>query len=161
MWNSINWPKKKSFDQTPNLTENFDQLKMSSEIQSTDPLSCHWLAQNLHRMVKRQPIDDDYSMKPMVTDITHDDWCFTDGDQYLTDRDQCLPDGSWGIQCCQPSKNCKNWSKIVKMEKDGLATLLLLMNYWENELLEMIQANTKLFFTEKNNTNKSNTIKLT
>ena len=24
--------KKKSFDQTPNLTENFDQLKMSSEI---------------------------------------------------------------------------------------------------------------------------------
>ena len=31
--------QKKSFDQTPNLTENFDQLKMSSEIQSTDPLS--------------------------------------------------------------------------------------------------------------------------
>jgi hypothetical protein len=24
--------KKKSFDQTPNLTENFDQLKRSSEI---------------------------------------------------------------------------------------------------------------------------------
>ncbi len=24
--------KKKSFDQTPNLTETFDQLKMSSEI---------------------------------------------------------------------------------------------------------------------------------
>ena len=31
--------KKKSFDQTPNLTENFDQLKMSIEIRSTDPLS--------------------------------------------------------------------------------------------------------------------------
>jgi hypothetical protein len=31
--------KKKSFDQMPNLTENFDQLKMSSEIRSTDPLS--------------------------------------------------------------------------------------------------------------------------
>ena len=28
--------KKKSFDQTPNLTENFDQLKMSSEIRSSD-----------------------------------------------------------------------------------------------------------------------------
>ena len=28
--------EKKSFDQTPNLTENFDQLKMSSEIQSSD-----------------------------------------------------------------------------------------------------------------------------
>jgi hypothetical protein len=31
--------KKKNFDQTPKLTENFDQLKMSSEIRSTDPLS--------------------------------------------------------------------------------------------------------------------------
>jgi hypothetical protein len=30
---------KKRIDQTPNLTENFDQLKMSSEIRSTDPLS--------------------------------------------------------------------------------------------------------------------------
>jgi hypothetical protein len=30
---------KKDFDQTPNLTEDFDQLKMSSEIRSTDPLS--------------------------------------------------------------------------------------------------------------------------
>ncbi len=28
--------KKKSFDQTRNLTENFDQLKMSSEIRSSD-----------------------------------------------------------------------------------------------------------------------------
>jgi hypothetical protein len=28
--------KKKSFDQMPNLTENFDQLKMSSEIPSSD-----------------------------------------------------------------------------------------------------------------------------
>jgi hypothetical protein len=28
--------EKKSFDQTPNLTENFDQLKMSSEIRSSD-----------------------------------------------------------------------------------------------------------------------------
>ena len=28
--------QKKSFDQTPNLTENFDQLKMSSEIWSSD-----------------------------------------------------------------------------------------------------------------------------
>ncbi len=27
---------KKSFDQTPNLTETFDQLKMSSEIWSSD-----------------------------------------------------------------------------------------------------------------------------
>jgi hypothetical protein len=26
----------KSFDKTPNLTENFDQMKMSSEIQSSD-----------------------------------------------------------------------------------------------------------------------------
>ena len=28
--------QKKSFDQMPNLTENFDQLKMSSEIWSSD-----------------------------------------------------------------------------------------------------------------------------
>jgi hypothetical protein len=28
--------KKNSFDQTPNLTENFDQLKRSSEIRSSD-----------------------------------------------------------------------------------------------------------------------------
>ena len=28
--------KKKSFDQTPNLTENFDQLKRSSEIRSSE-----------------------------------------------------------------------------------------------------------------------------
>jgi hypothetical protein len=28
--------KKKSFDQTPYLTETFDQLKMSSEIRSSD-----------------------------------------------------------------------------------------------------------------------------
>jgi hypothetical protein len=28
--------KKKNFDQTPKLTENFDQLKMSSEIRSSD-----------------------------------------------------------------------------------------------------------------------------
>ena len=28
--------KKKSFDQTPNLTETFDQLKMSSKIRSSD-----------------------------------------------------------------------------------------------------------------------------
>ena len=28
--------KTKSFDQTPNLTENFDQLKISSEIRSSD-----------------------------------------------------------------------------------------------------------------------------
>ncbi len=41
---SINWKDqvkfdqltKKSFDQTPNLTESFDQLKMSSEIWSSD-----------------------------------------------------------------------------------------------------------------------------
>ncbi len=41
---SINWKDqvksdqltKKSFDQTPNLTETFDQLKMSSEIRSSD-----------------------------------------------------------------------------------------------------------------------------
>jgi hypothetical protein len=31
--------KKHNFDQTPKLLENFDQLKMSSEIRSTDPLS--------------------------------------------------------------------------------------------------------------------------
>jgi hypothetical protein len=30
---------KKEFDQMPKLTENFDQLKMSSETRSTDPLS--------------------------------------------------------------------------------------------------------------------------
>ncbi len=28
--------KKVNFDQTPNLTENFDQLKMSGEIRSSD-----------------------------------------------------------------------------------------------------------------------------
>ena len=28
--------EKKSFDQTPNLTENFDQLKRSSEIRSSE-----------------------------------------------------------------------------------------------------------------------------
>jgi len=28
--------KNKNFDQTPKLTENFDQLKMSSEIRSSD-----------------------------------------------------------------------------------------------------------------------------
>ncbi len=34
--------QKKSFDQTPNLTENFDQLEMSSEIRSSDhsPFIC-------------------------------------------------------------------------------------------------------------------------
>jgi hypothetical protein len=33
---------KTTFDQTPNLTENFDQLKMSSEIRSSDhsPVFC-------------------------------------------------------------------------------------------------------------------------
>jgi hypothetical protein len=30
---------KNAFDQTPNLTETFDQVKRSSEIRSTDPLS--------------------------------------------------------------------------------------------------------------------------
>ena len=34
----IKW-QKNAFDQTPNLTETFDQLKRSSEIRSTDPLS--------------------------------------------------------------------------------------------------------------------------
>ena len=34
---------KKEFDQTPKLTKNFDQLKMSSEIRSTDPLSFHYV----------------------------------------------------------------------------------------------------------------------
>ena len=29
---NVNQLTKKAFDQTPNLTENFDQLKMSSEI---------------------------------------------------------------------------------------------------------------------------------
>ncbi len=32
--------KKKSFDQTPNLTENFNQLKMSSKIRSSDHSPC-------------------------------------------------------------------------------------------------------------------------
>ncbi len=34
--------KLRNFDQTPKLTEKFDQLKMSSEIRSTDrfPLTC-------------------------------------------------------------------------------------------------------------------------
>jgi hypothetical protein len=27
---------------------------------------------------------------------------------YLTDGDRCKPDASRGIQCCQPSKSCKN-----------------------------------------------------
>jgi hypothetical protein len=31
--------KLRNFDQTPKLLETFDQLKMSSEIRSTDPLS--------------------------------------------------------------------------------------------------------------------------
>ncbi len=30
----------------------------------------------------------------------------------VSDGDQCLPDESWGIQCCQPSKSCKNWWKM-------------------------------------------------
>ena len=35
--------KLKNFDQTPKLTENFDQLKMSSEIRSSDrfPFDLH------------------------------------------------------------------------------------------------------------------------
>ncbi len=35
-FNQLTKKKKKSFDQMPNLTENFDQLKMSSEIWSSD-----------------------------------------------------------------------------------------------------------------------------
>ncbi len=36
---TFNQVTKNAFEQTPNLTETFDQLKMSSEIWSTDPLS--------------------------------------------------------------------------------------------------------------------------
>ncbi len=32
----------------------------------------------------------------------------------LTDGDLYLPNGSWGIQCCQPSKSWKNWWKNQK-----------------------------------------------
>jgi hypothetical protein len=35
----------------------------------------------------------------------------------VTDVDRCLPDGSLGIQCCQPSKSCKNWWKYQKNAK--------------------------------------------
>jgi hypothetical protein len=34
---------KISFDQTSKLLENFEQLKMSSEFRSNDPLSLEWL----------------------------------------------------------------------------------------------------------------------
>ncbi len=43
--------------------------------------------------------------------------CFTDGDRCLPDGNRCLPDGSRGIQCCQPSKSCKNWWKYQKNAK--------------------------------------------
>ncbi len=46
----------------------------------------------------------------MITDIT-------DGDQCFTDCDWCLPNGSHGIQYCQPSKSCKNWWKNQKYGK--------------------------------------------
>jgi hypothetical protein len=36
---SFDQTPKKEFGQTPKLLETFDQLKMSSEIRSTDPLS--------------------------------------------------------------------------------------------------------------------------
>ena len=36
---TFNLVTKNAFNQTPNLTETSDQLKRSSEIQSTDPLS--------------------------------------------------------------------------------------------------------------------------
>ncbi len=35
-----------------------------------------------------------------------------EGNQYcrcFTNGDRCLPHASRGIQCCQPSKSCKNW----------------------------------------------------
>ncbi len=41
----------------------------------------------------------------------------TDVYQYFTDGDWCLPNGSRGIQCCQPSKSCKNWWKYQKNAK--------------------------------------------
>ena len=50
----------------------------------------------------------------MVTNITDGEQCLTDGDQYFTNVDRCLPNASWGIQCCQPSKSCKNLWKNQK-----------------------------------------------
>ncbi len=35
-FNQLTKNKLRNFDQTPKLTENFDQLKMSSEIRSSD-----------------------------------------------------------------------------------------------------------------------------
>jgi hypothetical protein len=54
------------------------------------------------------------------------------GSQYklmITRWNRCLPDSSQGIQCCQPSKICKIDKNIWKTQKDGLAILLLPMNY--------------------------------
>ncbi len=47
----------------------------------------------------------------MFTDVYR---CFTD---VLLMFYWCLPDGSQGIQCCQPSKSCKNWWKYQKNSK--------------------------------------------
>ncbi len=45
--------KKKSFDQTANLTENFDQLKRSSEIWSTEPLSLQLIQGQISKFQKK------------------------------------------------------------------------------------------------------------
>ena len=69
-------------------------------------------------------------------DITNDNWCYqclTNAGKCSPDGDQCLPDGSRGIQCCQPSKSCKNWWKNQKnrtnMSWQHCLRLKLLMNY--------------------------------
>jgi hypothetical protein len=56
--------KFKNFDQTPNLTENFDQLKMSSEIRSSDrfpkfvgPLKILKLKQMMYKQNKKKWVD--------------------------------------------------------------------------------------------------------
>ncbi len=53
----------------------------------------------------------------------------TDVYPMVTNGDRCLPDSSRGIQCCQPSKSCKNWWKYQKNAKKWLATLYLPRNY--------------------------------
>jgi hypothetical protein len=64
-----------------------------------------------------QPIEaDDYSMKPMVTDVL----------PMVTDVYPMVAEESC---VANPQKVAKIDEKIRKMQKDGLATLLLLMNY--------------------------------
>ena len=43
----------------------------------------------------------------------------------FTDGDRCLPDGSQGIQYCQPSKSCKNGWKVRKIEQTWVGNTAL------------------------------------